>query len=605
MGIVELLSPAGSAAVGRAAIGAGADAVYIGAERFGARSAAGNRMEEIAELAAYAHGFGARVYVTMNTLLFDDELEAARQSAWEAYEAGVDALIVQDMAFTQMDLPPIALHASTQTFNLTPERAAFLASAGFSRIVMERGASLEQIRAIRAAVPEEVELEAFVHGAICVSYSGQCYLGHALCGRGGNRGSCAQPCRARYDLCDDRGEVLLRDRSLLSMRDLNLSDRLGELIGAGVCSLKIEGRLKEAGYVVNNTAYYHRRLEESGVPRASVGRVTCDFEPQPEKSFSRGFTTYFWTGRQAGVLAPEARSMGEAIGTAVRSEGTALTLRRRPGVVLHNGDGLCFVSPEGVLTGASVNRAEGDRLALNRPVRIPGGTELYRNFDPTFRPTAERRIGARMTFGPERIEATDETGLTVSLQWRAEGYEPATNRALAERNIRQAFGKSGGTIFEVSEVSIGFASDTALPFVPAAELNAWRRELLGALLAARQAAYRRPAGYVRPAVPPARDPGLATDYRANIANALAERFYRSAGFEPSERALEAQADPDLTGREVMRTSYCLRRELGLCLRELPTTRRDERLFLQNNGIRLELMFHCASCEMGVVYRGRD
>lgn len=601
MGTVELLAPAGTAAVGRAAVDAGADAVYIGAERFGARSAAGNAMDEIAALAAYAHGFGARVYLTMNTLLLDDELDAARATAWAAYDAGVDALIVQDMAFTRMELPPVALHASTQTFNLTPERAMFLAETGFSRIVLERGASLSQIRAIRAALPDHVELEAFVHGALCVSYSGQCYLGHVLCGRGGNRGACAQPCRARYDLCDDRGERLVRDRALLSVRDLNLSDRLGDLIDAGVCSLKIEGRLKEADYVVNNTAYYHRRLEALGVPRGSAGRVTCDFEPNPAKSFSRGFTAYYFDGRHTGVAAPEARSMGEAVGAVTGGGGVLLTLKLHPGVTIHNGDGLCFRTPDGQLEGCSVNWADGNRLRLNKPVDLAIGTELFRNADRAFRPTAVRRIPVVVRFSPSLVEAIDETGVSAAVELRPE-YEPASNRELAERNIRQAFSKAGGTIFDVSRVELTEVDDE-LPFIPAARLNALRRELLEALLAARLAAYRRPAPYRRPAAAPTLPPGLAPDYRANIANAVARRFYREAGFEAVESAWEAQPDPDFAGREAMRTPYCIRREMGLCLREHPEER-GRRLFLENNGARLELEFHCAECEMSLVCRGR-
>ncbi len=597
---VELLAPAGTAAIGRAAIDAGADAVYIGAERFGARMAAGNAMSDIAGLAEYAHGFGARVYLTMNTLLFDDELSAARDTAWAACEAGVDALIVQDMAFTRMDLPPVALHASTQTFNLTPERALFLAEAGFSRIVLERGASLAQIRAIRAALPEEVELEAFVHGAICVSYSGQCYLGHVLCGRGGNRGGCAQPCRARYDLYDDRGERLVRDRALLSVRDMSLGGRLDDLIGAGVCSLKIEGRLKEADYVVNNTAYYHRRLEALGVGRISAGRVTCDFEPNPGKSFSRGFTTYFFDAKQVGVAAPEARSVGESVGVVSRSDGAVLTLKLRPDVAIHNGDGLCFWTPAGLLEGCSVNRAEGSRLVLNKAVELAAGTEVFRNLDRTFHPSAVRRLATVVRFAPPVISAEDETGISAAVSL-PDGYEPASNRELAERNIRQAFSKGGGTIFEISCVEVARGGE--LPFVPAAGLNALRRELLAALLAARQEAYRRPEPYVRPATPPVVPPGVERDFRANIANAVAERFYREAGFEAVEKALEVQTDPELTGREVMRTPYCIRRELGLCLREHPEER-GRRLFLENNGVRLELEFRCAACEMAVIYRGR-
>lgn len=599
----ELLAPAGNAEIGRAAIDAGADAVYIGAERFGAREAAGNAMDDIALLAEYAHGFGAQIYLTMNTLLFENELAAGEKTAWAAYEAGVDALIVQDMAFTQMALPPIALHASTQTFNLTPERAAFLAAAGFSRIVLERGASLAQIHAIRAALPEHIELEAFVHGAICVSYSGQCYLGHALCGRGGNRGGCAQPCRAQYNLYNERGQLLVRDRHLLSMRDLNLSDRLGELIGAGVCSLKIEGRLKEEGYVVNNTAYYHERLNALGVPRTSAGTVACDFTPNPSKSFSRGFTTYFWEGKRRGVLAPEAKSVGEPIGTVSGCNGPLLTLRLRPGIVMNNGDGICFLSRSGKLEGCSVNRAERNRLFLNRTADIPVGTEIFRNLDRSFRPSATRHIAATIRFSPPLVTATDETGVSATIML-PDSYDPASNRELAERNIRNAFSKSGETIFEVTEVRVPDVSAGPLPFIPASELNALRREVLAELLKNRLAAYRRPAPYVRPETMPVMPSGIERDFRANAANSLAERFYREAGVELSEKALEVQGNPDFSGREVMRTPYCIRRETGTCLKEHPELR-DEQLFLENNGVRLELAFHCAECEMGIIYRGRD
>lgn len=574
--------------------------MYIGAERFGARTAAGNSMEDIAILTQEAHAFGARVYLTLNTLLFDSELAAAQKTAYEAYEAGVDALIVQDMAFTQMELPPIALHASTQTFNLTPERAAFLASAGFSRIVVERGASLEQIKAIRAAIPAEVELEAFVHGAICVSYSGQCYLGHAVCGRGGNRGACAQPCRAQYNLYNDRGELLMRDRHLLSVRDLNLSDRLEEVIATGVCSLKIEGRLKEESYVVNNTAHYHRRLQALGVPRASEGTVQLDFEPNPAKSFSRGFTTYFWTGRHRGVMAPEARSIGEATGSVERCEKSTLTLRLKPGIELHNGDGLCFIGPSGKLEGAQVNRVEENRITLNKAVELPRGAEVFRNADHSFHPTAQRYIEITVTFTPTEIRATDRSGHTASVALRSD-CERAANRELAARNIRNTLMKSGGTIFRTTEVRL--PADGDLPFLPASELNALRRTLLERLLAARLESYQRPAAYHRPATLPPLPSGTATDFRANVSNEAAAAFYRSVGTTVEELALEAQRDPVFEGREVMRTPYCLRREMGSCLKEHPELR-NEKLYLENNGTRLELVFHCGSCEMGVIYRGR-
>lgn len=600
---IELLAPAGTAAIGRAAIDAGADAVYIGAERFGAREAAGNSMQDIAELVGYAHAFGARIYLTLNTLLFENELTAAERTAWEAYEAGVDALIVQDMAFTQMNLPPVALHASTQTFNATPERVRFLAKAGFSRIVLERGLSLHEIRAIRAALPAEMELEAFVHGAICVSYSGQCYLGHALCGRGGNRGGCAQPCRSQYNLITDNGNILARNKHLLSVSDLNLSDRLDQLVEAEVCSLKIEGRLKDESYVVNNTAYYHQRLHDLGVERCSTGVVTADFTPNPEKSFSRGFSTYFWDGKRAGVLAPEAKSVGEFVGTVNGVRDNTVTLNLQPGITIHNGDGICFLAPDGKLKGTNVNRADGNRIMLNKCDSFHVGAKVYRNSDRSFRPCATRKIEASVVLTPTCIQITDATGIQAEVAFDPTAYTPATNGELAAKNIRNALSKGGDTIFRIRNVSLDFPKSEPLPFIPAAKLNALRRELLEYLLQARLDAYEQPEPYRKPTESP-QAPDFQADYRANIANSMAERFYREAGFSSIEQALEVAplSGATLVGREVMRTPYCIRRERGTCLKQHPELK-NEKLFLENNGVMLELTFNCMRCEMGVIYRG--
>lgn len=609
---IELLSPAGNRDIGCAAIDAGADAVYIGADRFGAREAAGNSLEDIAELVQYAHGFGSRVYLALNTLLLEAELAAARDLIWGAYEAGVDALIVQDMAIPMMDLPPIALHASTQTFNLTPERVQFLAGAGFSRIVLERGLTLEGIRAIRRAIPDSVELEAFVHGAICVSYSGQCYLGHAVCGRGGNRGGCAQPCRAQYNLLNERGEVLFRDQHLLSVGDLNLSDHLEELIDAGVCSFKIEGRLKEKEYVVNNTAYYHRKLEELGVPRASARSVvTPSFEPNPAKSFSRGFTTYFWDGKQKGVRAAEARSIGERIGTvtAVHPDGSFTLTGTEPEVALHNGDGICFFTPAGKLTGTYINRVTGNTITPNRTGEVRAGLEIYRNYDRTFRPTAVRKIeaGIHLDLWTQTVTAMDSEEVSATLPFDTAPYEAAHNPELAEANIRKAFSKSGDTIFEVVRVEIDTPEET-LPFIPAAALNILRRELLSRLHDTRLEQYLRPVAYQRPSIFPTLPTGISqADYRANVANSLAEDFYRRCGTKITEWAVESSANQtpqEMIGREVMRTGYCLRRELDACPKKGAKMRPDEKWMLENNGMLLELQFDCPNCEMAVVYRGK-
>lgn len=609
---VELLSPAGNREIGCAAIDAGADAVYIGAARFGAREAAGNSLEDIEALAQYAHGFGSRVYLTLNTLLFEEELAAARDLIWGACEAGVDALIVQDMAIPMMELPPIALHASTQTFNLTPERVRFLAEAGFSRIVLERGITLESIRAIRRAIPQEVELETFVHGAICVSYSGQCYLGHAVCGRGGNRGGCAQPCRAQYNLLNERGETLVRDQHLLSVGDLNLADHLEELIDAGVCSLKIEGRLKEKDYVVNNTAYYHQKLEALGFARTSAPSVVIpSFKANPEKSFSRGFTTYFWNGKQKGVRAAEARSIGERIGTVttLHPDGSFMIHAASDVTPLHNGDGICFFNPAGKLSGTYINQVDGNRVIPNRTGEVRTGMEIYRNYDPTFQPTAIRKIeaGIHVDLWTQTVTALDSGGVCATLSFDTSAYEAANNRKLAEANIRKAFSKSGDTIFDVVRVEIDTPEET-LPFIPAAALNTVRREVLEELQKMRLTTYEKPDPYVRPSnfpVFPAQS--SHADYRANVANSLAEDFYRQCGRQVTEWALESsahQTPQEMIGREVMRTGYCLRRELDACPKNGAKMHPDEKWLLENNGLLLELRFDCPNCEMAVVYRGK-
>ncbi len=599
----ELLAPAGNAAIGRAAIDAGADAVYIGGPQFGARVAAGNSMEEVASLAAYAHGFNARVYLTVNTLLFDHELSAAERLARRAYEAGVDALIVQDMAFTQMNLPPIALHASTQTFNLLPERVAELEAAGFKRVVLERGASLDQIRAIRRAAPG-IELEAFVHGAICVSYSGQCYLGHYLCQRGGNRGACAQVCRNRYNLVDQQGKILLKNRALLSVRDLNLSDRLADLAGAGVTSFKIEGRLKEQDYVVNNTAHYHRKMETLGWERLSAGRVTTCFEPNPAKSFSRGFTQWFLDGHtpeSAAVSALEPTAAGEPLGRITRVEGDRIWLDRPVGR-LHTGDGLCFQTPHGSWDGTNINGVEADWIRVNDPAGLVVGIPLFRNSDRKFRPESIRNIEVDVclcsTPGGWLLRATANAPQGQA-EWPLDDpAQPARNPETARQTALEALSKGGGMPFHIRQVALAGAEEW--PFLPPARWNAARRGLLERLSETQRAAYRRPDPFAAPSATVSAAAHSLT-HRDNVANSLAGRYYLDRGYPAGQRAFETLTPADTAGLELMRSPYCLRRELGWCLRHpSPDAPTAKKLYLENNGTRLELRFDCDRCEMAVV-----
>lgn len=611
---IELLAPAANLLFGKAAISAGADAVYIGGPGFGARKAAGNSVEDIAALVHFAHGYGAKVYVAMNTLLFDDEIASAQNLVHELYRIGVDALIVQDMAFLKMDLPPIALHASTQSFNLTPERVSFLSDAGFSRVILERGASLDAIRRIRSCC--DVQIEAFVHGAICVSYSGQCYLGQSLCNRGGNRGACAQACRSRYNLQNERGERLLSNAHLLSTKDLNLSQDLDELLDAGVCSLKIEGRLKELSYVVNNTAYYHQKLEELGAQRTSSGMVNIGFEPDPIKSFSRGFTQYNLHGAALGWGSGNStRSIGEPIGTVVSLTSDYAIITGGAGV-LSNGDGICFVDSKGVTRGTNINTVQSERVYLNNMEGVEKGVAIYRNHDKSFSPD-EKSVDRTIAVYPKIRWSGGDNSLTLSIVDQ-DGFsaqittqhplEPAKNASLALSNLRAAMLKTGGTIFQATEVDIQDDAKGFVPFIANSSINDLRRKLLDKLLEARIKGHHRDTRKA-PTLEPLTAP-IELDFRANISNSLARKFYQELGFITKQQAAELEDEKFLIGRPVMRTPYCIRREIGCCLQgkpfegtpslpqlKIPPT---EQLFIENNGQRFKLQFHCQSCEMTLI-----
>lgn len=597
---IELLAPARDLASVMAAVDYGADAVYMGGARFGARQAAGNTTEQIARAVEYAHRYGVRIHATLNTLLWDDELGEAERQARELIAAGVDALIVQDMALRRMNLP-VELHASTQMCNRTPEGARFLAEAGFARVILERNLTLDEIRAICRATTAEVEC--FVHGAICVGYSGRCFLSRSMSARSGNRGACSQPCRLTYDLTDGRGRTYMQGKHLLSVRDLNLSEHLGELIDAGVSSFKIEGRLKDLNYIRNVVAYYRRAVDKAlaGRPqlqRASVGESLPDFDPDPTKSFTRGESEYFFSGKCPGVASFDTpKAVGERVGRVARVERNAFLLEAVRGVRLAPGDGICFRSERG-LAGTNVNAVEGARIVPNRMEGIFAGAEVYRNYDRLFTLRVERSRTRRVIPATAcveisedgvRIAFTDCEGFTAAAERRV-ALDAARNSEANAASLRQQAARSGDTIFDVRAVEVRGADR----FVPASLLAELRREGLERLLAARMA--HRFEHRILPENPAARYPSEQLTAEENVTNRLAEAFYRDHGVLRIERGLDLA--PTTAGHTVMRTAYCIRREIGECLKEHPRLRGE--LWLERGRHRYRLEFDCARCEMCLV-----
>lgn len=603
--MLELLSPAKNYDQGREAINHGADAVYIGAPAFGAREAAGNTLTDIERLAQYAHLYHARVFATVNTLLFDNEIEDAARMLHQLYNAGVDAAIIQDLGLLECDLPPIELHASTQTHNADLPRIQFLQSVGFSRIILARETSLQQMQHIRRNTT--VELESFVQGALCVCYSGQCYLSQYLNNRSGNRGCCAQPCRSAYDLYDAHGNLLRKDQHLLSLRDFSAADHLRAMIGAGITSFKIEGRLKDMDYVKNTTAYYRQLLDSimEGQPQlrpASSGTCRFFFTPDLERTFNRGFTDYFLRQRQPMATLTTQKSLGKRIGT-VASVGRDTITIRTP-LPLTAGDGLCFFNPRGQLEGFLVNHVQGNTIRPNRmPDGLAVGTPLWRNNDQAFSrqlqgTTAERTIPISLTL------ADTPSGLSLTLA-DADGCqatatadcpkEPARDALRTADQLQRQLSKLGGTPFRADT----FNNRCSQPwFVPAAVLNQLRRDAVQLLADSRTAAHMQQRGHCPTlAQRQANDtpyPDSALDYRANIINRLSEQFYRRHGVQQIAYGLEKTLDYD--GKALMTTKYCLRYELGLCLQRNPDALPGP-LFLHNNGRWFRLQFDCSRCQM--------
>ncbi len=595
---IELLAPAKDYAAAVAAVDYGADALYIGGARFGARQAATNSIDEVGRVVQYAHRYGVRVYATMNTLLWDSELAAAEQEARRLLAAGVDALIVQDMAFRRMDLA-CELHASTQVQVATPDMARFLGEAGFSRVILERALSLDEIRRIAAATSAEVEC--FVHGAICVGYSGRCFLSRSMSSRSGNRGACSQPCRLKWSLTDGRGKCYIKDKHLLSVRDLNLSARLGELLYAGVTSFKIEGRLKDTDYIRNVVAYYRRALDQElakrpELVRASLGESVPDFEPNPIKSFTRGESAYLFDGKVRGVASFDTpKAVGEPIGTIKESNRRGWRVDTK--IPLAAGDGICLMTPEGWY-GTNVNAVERGWVMPNKPIAVPSGTMLYRNYDHLFHKqlaasrtrrvipvTAEVKVAADGVM----LRYTDGEGLSAAAQ-RTMPLEAAQHSEKNAASIRTQASRAGDTIFRVAQVEV----EGAEWFVPASLLAELRREALAELttLRERQPLWRN----VREEDQAARHPHTTVTAEENVTNQSAEAFYHDHGVERIVEPLELAATT--VGAAVMRSAYCLRREIGECLKERPRLKGE--LYLETGGHRYRLDFDCKRCEMSLI-----
>lgn len=602
--LLELLAPAKNAEFGCEAINHGADAVYIGGPAFGARANAGNSIADIERLAAHAHRYSARVLVALNTILDDSEIEQARRIAWQVYEAGADALIVQDMGLLELDLPPLQLHASTQTDNRSAAKVRFLEQVGFSQIVLARELSLEQIRDIAAQTA--ATLEFFVHGALCVSYSGQCYVSHAHTGRSANRGECSQMCRLPLSLTDDAGAVIARDSHLLSLKDNNQSANLRALADAGIRSFKIEGRLKDLSYVKNVTAHYRTELDRIMMEAphyrpSSVGRCSYTFTPRPEKSFNRGFTDYFVTERQETILSSDTpKFAGEPIGHVARIGSNWFEIESE--VEIHNGDGLAYFNAANELMGLRINRAEGRRLfPAESEYQLQVGTQLLRNRDQAFerlleKKSAERRIrvgmALRETADGFALMLTDEEGVTA-IATMAHAKESAQNAERAEATLREQLGKLGNTLFVAEAITLELSSAW---FIPASALNALRRDAVAQLEAARAAAYRRPprAAAIEP---PAQYPENELSYLGNVYNNLARAFYAKHGVSVIADAFECGNERGEVS--LMITKHCLRYSFNLCPKQVKGIRPDPMVLMQGKE-KMTLRFDCKRCEMHVM-----
>lgn len=653
--MIELLAPAKDKICAKAAIDYGADAVYIGANDFGARKNAANSIEDIKEIVEYAHLFNVKVYAAVNTILTDDELKKAQKLIENLEKIGVDAIIIQDTGLIlanskwqkahgnlslressevgqalpdNMIIPKINFHASTQCDNRTPEKVKFLEDVGFSRVILARELSIEQIKTIRAKT--NVELEAFIHGALCVSYSGQCYLSHAIGGRSANRGECAQPCRKKYSLQDEDGNFIAKDKYLLCLKDFSAAKYIKELAEAGVTSFKIEGRLKDVNYVKNVVAYYRKLIDDLGLQKTSSGKILMDFEPDLEKSFNRGFTDYFLSGSRKEIYSFDSpKSRGKLIGKVSKIGKDYFEIDSN--INIYPQDGLCFLN-NGELQGCLVNKVEKNKIYPNKMDGLKVGAEIYRNSDVEFEKILKtsktcRKLGVKIAFDLNKISAVDEDGNSAEINYDFDEF--AQNQQKMKENIRNQLKKSGESIFLVEKVEI---LTEKLPFLPVSKLNELRRDLLDKLLNGKLS-LRGGCKTTDTTIQKNSSSAFqlfslsALDYKANILNKSAKEFYEKCGFKVAEMALESGLPK--TGKTVMTCKHCLKHSFNICNFKpqskadlnlqsrlgLPTQQQaaekvliaakgksSKKLFLvDEKGKKYELKFDCKKCEMEIVF----
>ena len=603
---VEILAPAKNLYQGMAAINAGADAVYIGAPQFGARSNATNSVEDIAELVRYAHLFKAQVFVVLNTILYDKELETCEKLIHQLYHIGVDALIVQDMAIMEMNIPPIVIHASTQANNRDPKHVKFLQDAGMKRVVLARELNLDQIKEIHEA--SDVELEFFVSGALCVAFSGNCYMSIAGGERSANRGSCAQNCRLPYRLTDGTGATIIDNSHVLSIKDLDLSDQLPNLIEAGICSFKIEGRLKDIVYVKNNVSFLRKKLDaylenNDRFEKASSGRTFYNFDAEMDRSFNRGYTDYFVNHRTQKIGSWETpKSQGQIIGRLLEIKDNSYIIENS--YKLNNGDGLYFINEEGEADGVQINIVTDTLVIPNVFKNIKIGTVISRNSDAVFNKLVERedsairKIGVQFSFSETQngfeLIAIDEDGHTSTASIVSE-KEVAKNGDSVIPNIEKNLSKTGNTPFIIDGIEINFSEKW---FLPISKINELRREALENLIDVRLAGYHREEFQIEKTNHPY--PVEKLDFMFNVSNKLARKFYHRHGVTEIEKAFELQWDPGKA--RVMTTKYCVKYELGKCARFQRQTMGEkvvEPLTLKHGENEYKLKFNCKPCEMEI------
>ena len=611
---IELLCPAKNIQTAKSAILCGADAVYIGANAFGARYSASNSIDEIAELCDFAHIYGCRVCITLNTILHDDEIAQAVEMANKLYEVGVDSLIVQDLGLLEYGLPSMPLQASTQCHTTTPEKAKFLEACGFGTIVLARELSLEQIKKISDALKPDTRIECFVHGALCVSYSGQCRLSYAIGGRSGNRGECAQPCRMKYELYDANEKELAPPAHYLSLRDMNRSNSVGEMLDAGVDIFKIEGRLKDENYVKNTTAYYRKILDQEiksrNLQRVSFGTSEISFQPDPNKTFTRTFCEYHLHGTQkncASFDTPKAK--GEFIGVAKKTFQNAFILPNAD-KILSNGDGLVFESKENSF-GSAVRKIEGDKVYVGHPndkIIIRQNSKIFRNKNVKFESELDKQIIRKMDVEISvstmensaifSIKTLDTRNVVASV--KIDNITFAQNENLATETLKQNLSKLGSTPFVAKNILVDSKN---IPFLPVSKINAIRREIVDSLTRNILDSYKQSQ---KKFVAPTQNFNIPTDAIqsddfANVLNSYAEKFYKKFGINISQYAVESREKESLTDKQVMLTKHCILRELNLCTKT-SGKKIKQPLILKNESAYLHIFTDCKNCNMIIYYK---